>query len=94
MLSCSLHQISAATLIKVQVELCGNSLIRHWYLNAIRQGLQLSLNTKDEIGLGAQNIDTILGSVVNKIQRAYVIILGLELLHLNPNSELQLTVLA
>lgn len=38
----SLHQISAATLIMVQVELCGDSLIEHWYLNAMRQGLQLS----------------------------------------------------
>ena len=69
-------------------------LIGHLYLNAVRQGLLLSLNSKYETGVCAPNVDTILGSVVNTIERAYVLTLVLELLHLNPNSELQMTILA
>ena len=54
-------------------------LIGRLYLSGIWQGLQLGMDTKkdrchDEIGPCAQTIKTILGSLVNKIERVYVIV--------------------
>ena len=60
--------------------LCSHSSLEAYILSGIWQGLLWRTDTKqrqkyyNEIGLFAQNIDTILGSIVYSVGRAYVIL--------------------